>query len=278
MSNFSATLFLFQLYLKSCCGLGKVQVNGLHKLKRIEVIENYGYKFELINIEEAPSLESFTLRGEGEYFSACRINIDTCLSLRFLLFQGAKIIDSWLNNLLPRLPFLERLELEGCHNLQRIKISSGTLKRLILHCCKELVEVEIDAPSLLWFSYRGEPIFSSWINVSSECRANLRFTNYYPGSDTLWFVRLRKSISLANDQLRHFQLTVILEWRTAFVVEELQKTGLPKACEVEHLELRIPSADVCKRAVLSVLLWSCHPTTISCNHTILPKDLFYARD
>lgn len=112
---------------------------------------------------------------------------------------------------------IEKLELDGCCTLQRIKISSGTLKRLILHCCKELVEVE-----------------------------NIRFT--------LWFAELRKSVYLANDQFRHFQVAVVLEGDAVFVVEELPITGLPKECEIEHLELRILPADVCQKAILSGLL------------------------
>lgn len=167
--------FIEELCLTNICKFKKLDVSRLRRLKILKVNIGYACSLEMINVEGATCLESFEFRERyystpGEPFDPLRkINIRNSLSLRFLVLDSDSIVDSWLNDLLWRLPSLERLKLHSCNSLRRVKISSVSLKRLELQWCEELEKVDIDAPNLLWFYFEGDTDSLSSINVSSGC-------------------------------------------------------------------------------------------------------------
>lgn len=61
-----------------------------------------------------------------------------------------------VENFVSELPFLEKLELNFCFKLTRLKFSSCVLRHLTFRSYKSLMEIEIDTPNLLRFEY-GAP-------------------------------------------------------------------------------------------------------------------------
>ena len=64
-----------------------------------------------------------------------------------------------------------------CHKLTSVRISSPCLKTLILECCDNLIQVEIETPNLSIFKYHGDLIsFSS--NALSLSETSLCFSSH----------------------------------------------------------------------------------------------------
>jgi hypothetical protein len=141
-----------------CYGLKSIHFSGLPKLMTIQFHSNCG----LQNVElEASNLYSANIRQGSE----CKFNLVPCKNLKKLELVGQWITDDWLRYHISELPLIEDLTLMGCLKLERIKISSHRLKELYLFQCRNLVEVEIDAPKLCNFSYSGRRGLSFSLNA-----------------------------------------------------------------------------------------------------------------
>ncbi|KAH0982278.1 hypothetical protein GBA52_009455 [Prunus armeniaca] len=78
--------------------------------------------------------------------------------------------------LLPPAAQLERIHINEAPSLQRrLTISSHNLRRLKLHKCNKLVEVQIDTPNLLSLEYDGKVFPSTLININAPCPWHLKF-------------------------------------------------------------------------------------------------------
>ena len=150
----------------------------------------------LQNIEiDAPNLQYFRYDG-GILVSKININLRSFESLKSLSLwnAGGHITDNWIEEKIPKFISLEKLSIEKCENLKKVKICHKRLKIFEFHNYKnkaeEEVEVELEliTPNLLSFLYRGI-LLSHTIVTSTLFEARLFLTQI--SATSLWFLALR---------------------------------------------------------------------------------------
>ncbi|XP_030965768.1 uncharacterized protein LOC115986647 [Quercus lobata] len=141
-----------------CYGLENIHFSALPKLKAIKLESSELKMVEL----EASNLCYACITA----YHASEINLVQCKNLKELNLEALCIADEWFRNHISQLPLIEVVTLSNCNKLKNIKISSHILKKLYLHMCKELIEVELDTPALLKLSYLG------WCNLSLSLNAS----------------------------------------------------------------------------------------------------------
>ena len=135
-----------------CHGLKSIKFESLTKAMSIKVT----YNGDLERVElEASNLYSLHIHQHKQ----CQINLISCNNLKMLSLHGSNITDKWFHDHLSQLPMIEFLKIEDCHMLERLKISSHSLKTLYLthrlnrDWGNKLVEVDIDTPNLCKLAY-----------------------------------------------------------------------------------------------------------------------------
>ncbi|KAK2644659.1 hypothetical protein Ddye_019854 [Dipteronia dyeriana] len=118
----------------------------------------------------SPGLQQFTIVSIS---SGCVIDMPGCYDLKYLALSEAAISDEEFHNLVLKFPFLETLILYDC-TVTKIAFSSNRLRELEVFNCRSLISVDIDAPSLLTFSYQFISRIAS-INVPRTCSWKTRF-------------------------------------------------------------------------------------------------------
>ncbi|XP_074282027.1 uncharacterized protein LOC141606687 [Silene latifolia] len=216
------------------------------------------------NHQESP-LQKFVYTGLGHHMPwPWNMNIVALKNLRKLEFDFASITDDIVSELACGLVALESLALSQCFNLKCIKISSNSLKQLRIANELHFIEVTIDAPKLLEFSYNTEVETSlSLVRVPDHCNAQ-----FLPlGSDpltTVWLVELKKFLEETN-----FFKSLVIELpnpRKILVDEDiLRNTGPPY--KLSELKLcGIGAWNLGKFSVvgfLDALFRCCHPDVLS---------------
>ncbi|XP_009796616.1 uncharacterized protein [Nicotiana sylvestris] len=170
-----------------------------------------------------------------------------------------------VENLVSDLPILEKLELNFCFKLTRLKFSSCVLRQLTFCSHKSLMEVEIDTPKLLRFEY-GAPklpvIFSLTRSSLQESYLKLTPNDHL---NTSWFQNLRAYLS------RFEQLNVLVlsinSTNITFIAEELNGTSSCPLSVVKHLKIQQVMQSLNFETLLDSLLWTCHPETLSVDRT-----------
>ena len=76
------------------------------------------------------------------------IKVNACQNLRVLYLKSASITDQWLCDLNTKFPHLHSLTLFSCDLLEKVHISSHSLKDFTLINFRKLQEAEIDTPNL----------------------------------------------------------------------------------------------------------------------------------
>jgi hypothetical protein len=136
-----------------CHELKSMKFEGLTNAKSIVVEYNHG--LEIVELE-ASNLYSLLIH----HHRRCEIKLVSCNNLKRLSLRVPNTTDKWFHDHLSQLPKIEFLEIDDCYMLERLKISSHSLKRLNLALSgftlwgKTLVEVDIDTPNLCKLAYR----------------------------------------------------------------------------------------------------------------------------
>ena len=181
--NMSAFCLLERLGLQCCNVLQKIKFHNAN-INEIELKNCDG--LETVDIV-AQNLQSFVYSMDRS--KQCDINISACKCLRNLILRGATITDRWIQDNISAFCLLERLRLECCKVLQKIKFHNELLTCFELHDC-DVEEAEIDAPNLNSFDYTGQ-IMAPPVIISSHWDAmiKLKETDLPP---YLWFKKLRE--------------------------------------------------------------------------------------
>jgi hypothetical protein len=136
-----------------CHKLKSMKFEGLTNAKSIVVEYNHG--LEIVELE-ASNLYSLLIH----HHKRCEIKLVSCNNLKRLSLRVPNTTDKWFHDHLSQLPKIEFLEIDDCYVLERLKISSHSLKTLNLVLSgitlwgKTLVEVDIDTPNLCKLAYR----------------------------------------------------------------------------------------------------------------------------
>ncbi|KAI3728744.1 hypothetical protein L6452_17386 [Arctium lappa] len=85
----------------------------------------------------------------------CQINLLQCENIRHLWLHNLVNGNDWIEEHANSLGKLETFILHGCQDIQHIRVCNEKLERVDLSNCPALVSVEVIAPSLKYFGYRG---------------------------------------------------------------------------------------------------------------------------
>lgn len=121
----STSPLLMDLRIIECRGLKRLQISGFQKLVRVDLYQCHGLKtIEL----QVTSLKTFWYCATKS--SCCKLNLESCTSLKRLTLQDPSMTDTFLNRLLFSFPILETLDLSRCKKFKNIEISNAKLRSL----------------------------------------------------------------------------------------------------------------------------------------------------
>ncbi|KAK7858232.1 putative f-box/lrr-repeat protein [Quercus suber] len=212
--------------LESCYGLKNIHFSALSKLMAIKLRYNILKKVEL----EASNLYDAYIQ-ENE---ACDINLINCKNLKKLELYTECMTDEWFHYHISQLAHIEKLIIH-CNMLEKIKISSQSLKALFLLKCDKLVEVKIDTPKLCLLSYCGHSKISLSLNasvyLSEACYQMVRPVDH-------WDVQKIELLSkLSNSKVLY--LTGFYVAKDVVVPKELRDTLPSPSYNVKQLKVAI---------------------------------------
>ncbi|XP_031258470.1 F-box/LRR-repeat protein At2g42720-like isoform X2 [Pistacia vera] len=245
------------LTIDSCKGFKSLELS-LSKLHEIKVSNND----ELKKVEiKALNVHSVTITE----IKACEIDIASCRNLKNLILSKLSIMDDWLCNVISDFSLLQYLSITNCYELKRIKISSPSLKELVIYgfvLLTKVVEVKLETPNLSIFKFRGDAIsFTS--NVLALSKTDLYIDCF--GYDTQFFVKYIEFLGNFNQCSEVLNLQC-RRGEIAIVPQELRQIFHPPLAGVKHLNLEIDGnlVDFSIPELVDGLLWlSPHVESIS---------------
>lgn len=249
-------------------GFDNFKVTKLNNLKELAVglLENQSV------IVDAPELESLTCideengnEDEDEYEqSTCLITLTASWyqNLKCLLFTGIGIGDSFFMEFAYKFPNLEDLIVRYCRELESIKISSQSLKRIQLMDNNRLVEAQFDVPKIVSFEYcSGRSIVPRFHFAA----ASSGWTSYFCLSkrvdvNSSWFVELREL--LASVIQSKISLEIDFGCSISFDLDEIRNiVKIHEPQEVDELALQFDWMFSLEKGLsaLDGLFWVCRP-------------------
>ncbi|XP_031269593.1 uncharacterized protein LOC116128058 [Pistacia vera] len=245
------------LTIESSEGFKSLELFGLSELHEIKISNND----ELEKVEiNALNVHSVTITD----MKTCVINVASCKNLKFLLLSELSIKDDWLCSVISDFSLLQFLSITSCDELRSIKISSPSLKELVING-SDLVEVKLETPNLSIFKFSGHPI-SFTLNAMALSETDL----YVCGNDDDIQVDIQVLVKYVELLANFNRCSEVLNLQhctgAVFIVpREWRQILHPPLCGVKHLNLKIDDLfDFTIPDLVDSLLWlSPHIETIS---------------
>ncbi|TXG68689.1 hypothetical protein EZV62_003624 [Acer yangbiense] len=174
------------LSLCRCRGIKNLELFNLAKLRVIKLWRNS--ELVRVSIEELDDVHSIVICPDQDNNIFCDIVINSCKSLKCLELSRTFIEDEWLRILITELPQLEYLRIEDC-KLNSIRISSSSLKTLVIDRCKKVTAIEIETPNLGKITFVGRNVRNFSFNALALSEANIQIDNYNKVYDDHWYVQ-----------------------------------------------------------------------------------------
>ncbi|PWA47984.1 F-box domain, Leucine-rich repeat domain, L domain-like protein [Artemisia annua] len=170
---------LEELLVKFCYGFKRFCVYGLQNLKKVEIVSGVEFDdpllcdtgVEIIDIE-APNLLDIFVANRKRSEAPC-INLASCeklTTLTYNVFLPSK--SGVLSDLLSNETFIQNLTLFLPYNCKRLKLSSSSLRKLVLIEKSTLEEIDISTPNLLLFEYHVNMNLPALVSLVPEAEAN----------------------------------------------------------------------------------------------------------
>lgn len=244
-----------------CSGFKRFCIYGHQNLQELNIY--YDRRLEVIDVE-APNLCHLRLQ-DWAGIGAPAMNLASCKKLKTLSYYSRDYAST-----LPRLevctrflsnfPVLENLFLNLPDDCNNLKLSSYSLRTLVLDSQCDLQNIELNTPNLLFFKYsdksfKPEPLVrnSAESNASMEC---------YPSDDvdTLWFQKLKRFLEKKNG----FKVLKLHISKASIDVEQL-KLIQSTPYELEHVELQLKTIKELSVYVdvMDALLWCCRTRSLT---------------
>ncbi|KAJ4837539.1 hypothetical protein Tsubulata_028089 [Turnera subulata] len=168
--------------LVDCLGLDRVELAGLMKLRKVQVIDK---SRTIMEIEiDALSLETFCY---GYGLESCQLSLTACENLKVLELENCFIGQNVLADLLSAFPALKKLFFHD-NSVHSVTISGQQLEALQLGGFN-LTEATINAPSLQSFKYASLKT-PSWFSVDKSSLQKVTLTLF--SSQSYCFAELQK--------------------------------------------------------------------------------------
>ncbi|PHT32651.1 hypothetical protein CQW23_28988 [Capsicum baccatum] len=206
---------IVSLVLKSCKGLGKIELLNLQKIKSISIKTTTNKHVKI----EAPTLEHLSFSN----YSSKNLNVVECKNLKYLELNKVEIPDGLLDNLISKSQFLEVL---------KIQYRSGIR--------------DIDSSNLVSLEYIGNQIpqleMTSESSLLKLSKIFLYHNNYI---DAEWFRKLRNFLSNVTS-LPRWQLLKACDKQMDFEPNSTSKASLRgEDCPRPYKEIKDPLTHRC---------------------------------
>ncbi|GJT29092.1 F-box domain containing protein [Tanacetum coccineum] len=152
-----------------CSGFERFCIYGHQNLQTLQIY--YDRRLEIIDVE-APNLSNLRLL-DWEGIGTPPMSLALCKKLKTLSYYSydfASIIPhpEVCTDFISNLPFLENLFLGTPNKCNNLKLSSNSLKTLVLNSLCDLEKIEINAPNLLFFKYSPKSYTMQLISARSR--------------------------------------------------------------------------------------------------------------
>ncbi|KAJ0907893.1 putative leucine-rich repeat domain superfamily, F-box-like domain superfamily [Helianthus annuus] len=245
----------------SCPGFNRFCVHGHQNLQEVRI--EYYTPIESIDIE-APNLSRLWV-ADWDQRGAPRMNLTSCKNLKTVSYLGHPSPNSnGFNDLLSNFPVIENLVLVTQYPCNNLRLSSHSLRTLVLRANCDLEEIEFRTPKLVSFCYPfNRTILWPLVWHSTYLKPCMQI---YPGDhiDTLWFQKLRQFLDKENG-FKVFNLFLhAIYYQKLIDLEKLKAIGLPPY-ELEHVELQLEAHEESSDRItfLDAVLWCCRPRSIT---------------
>ncbi|KAJ4729890.1 F-box domain containing protein [Melia azedarach] len=233
LENLDLTKFssIEEFRLEDCDGLKSLKISN-PQLQNLKINSCSGL-FQ-IDIEES-NLKTFSFKGKNSNRNdqELKINMVGAKSVYNLELWRPSIGSKWFEDYASELLLLENLKLKGCNTLTNICIPSPSLKALEICECNVLEEIEILAPKLESFAYKGGSRRAAELLIS-DCKflKNLELdyanvTDQWVGNNVpeleflenliLSHCNMLERIIISHEQLKSFQLIRCLRLEEAVI-------------------------------------------------------------
>ncbi|PWA74057.1 ATPase, AAA-type, core [Artemisia annua] len=179
---------LEELIVRLCYGIKRFCVYGLQNLQKVQIDSGV----EIIDIE-APNLRDISVT------NAPHINLASCKKLTTLTYSPyipSKL--GVLSDLLSNVPFIQNLILSLPYNCRKLKLSSSSLRKLVLIEKSELEEIDISTPNLLLFEYHVDMNLPALVvRESLQPTAEIAIYSHYC-VNRHWFQKLKQFLDKKN--------------------------------------------------------------------------------
>ncbi|XP_035831589.1 F-box/FBD/LRR-repeat protein At1g78750 isoform X2 [Helianthus annuus] len=229
--------FLRVFQVEACHGLKRFCVYGHQHLRSVSI--QYNTPFERIDIE-APNLHHLLIKddyGRGPP----QMNLASCEKLKNVSYYENSLSNVYIfTDILSNFPFVENLNLSTSYKCNKLKLSSHSLRTLVLYSQCDLEKVEFNTPNLVSFCY------------------SVMFI------DTLWFQKLRQLFNkknVFNVSKLYIRAIYSKEFRE---LEKLKAIKLPPY-ELELVELKLETQEesLAHIAFVDAVLWCCRPRSLT---------------
>ncbi|KVH95897.1 F-box domain, cyclin-like protein [Cynara cardunculus var. scolymus] len=123
---------------------------------------------------KALNLHYFFFDADKHHPTRCQINLLQCENIRHLWLHNLVNGHDWIEEHANSLGELETFILNGCQDIKQIRVCNEKLERVNLFNCPALVSVEVIAPSLKYFCYRGTDR-NRVCNISFTASSRIRY-------------------------------------------------------------------------------------------------------
>lgn len=141
------------------------------------------------------------------------MNLTSCKKLTTLSYNGypSPTSDGGLVDLSSSFPFLEELFLRPSYDCKKLKLSSHSVKRVVLYSECDLEEIEMNTPNLLLFEYKSH--LSSYFFPARNCSlpSNARMECHRNKAGSTQFQKLRRFLdkNMRFQELKLFNTPVL---------------------------------------------------------------------
>lgn len=270
---------LEELIVKFCYGFKRFCVYGLQNLKKVEIVSGVEFDdpllcdtgVEIIDIE-APNLLDIFVANRERSEAPC-INLASCeklITLTYNAFLPSK--SGVLSDLLSNVPFIQNLILSLPYNCRKLKLSSSSLRKLVLTEKSELEEIDISTPNLLLFEYHVHMNLPALVvRESLQPTAQIAIYSHFC-VNRHWFQKLKQFLDKKNG-FKALELQIVAD----FFNVEIPKVIQSPQYELEHVELQLTSIRGLSaiKAVVDAVLWCCCPRSLNLTslfHNIVSRE------
>ncbi|XP_076948577.1 F-box/FBD/LRR-repeat protein At5g44980-like [Bidens hawaiensis] len=256
----SCSLLQF-FYIRWCYGFKRLCVQR-HQNFRVVWIQ-YNTLVDRIDIE-APNLSTLTI--EGNYGRVVpQMNLAACKKVTSIYYYSCPSND--LSDFLSNFPIIENLYLCANYKFKNLKLSSPSLRKLMLYCLFHLIdfeEIELSTPNLVVFRYPCSPSsINTVLSNSTQLKACMQcyFNNFM---DVRLFLNLRQFFHKKNG-FKVLNLCIYIKYSEKYIQILKPKAYELPPYELEHVKIQLYAHEESPAhvAFVDAVLWCCRPRSLT---------------